>query len=660
MESIDTICDNLEAAFADQKDDPISLVTIIEMYSDQVESEGKREEKEQYLEKLVELLAAHPDVVAQIGWDLPKGLLNFYVSSNLFPYRGLRSNKIVVEVMNCFQEIAVQGNPKECLLTGCQLLSELTIENISQELDEIEKRDSGHKELLQSIEHVTSPAELILGLRSHVLFELIQTVLRRIETLYPSKFLGMAVSVFCKFLRSNVDEIDNTAFFLRRIFAFCRNYAPKELSSNAADLNELDNKEMEKIKEDESILQGKLLRHLCTFAIGFCLKRKHLRNDVQYYGSFSNVKTEKHPYYEELFEACSRFYQLAYSFDIDLKEEFLNVLKDSRDIYKSLPPDSEISSDEARRGIGQVVYQLSHTYQLQKMAKAKELELDPFGIVVLSGLNYLVTGKHLYPDIKLQDAIYLYIRFSTPSLFTDLYFNEAAEEISRYWLWVAITNSGYKELKTQLLEMPSYINAALLQMLLLRNCDQHSEQSRMVTFTLLTRLLCLMPEETTFSFSLDTLLTCPYVKPKICMLGIMKDLMLRSCQCKRDLAAQMMDLKLKDDEPVTDAQKATSQRSPPPLPQRAFLSLNEDRMACIHSVALMAVDKASKEERQKEDLLLLLNYLNFFTALRNKWDKNLLKAIHLEIATHFNDATEEKLPEIGFIKVANDTLGSNL
>ncbi|QLQ82115.1 hypothetical protein HG537_0G03700 [Torulaspora globosa] len=660
MESIDSICHNLEAAFADQKDDPLSLVTIIEMYSDQVESEGKQEEKEQYLEKLVELLGGHHDVAAQIGWDLPKGLLNFYVSSNLFPYRRLSSNRIVVEVMNCFQEIAVHGNPKECLLTGCQLLSELTIENISQELAEIEKRDSAHGEILRSFTAVTSPAEIILGLRSHVLFELIQTVLRRIETLYPSKFLGMAVSVICKFLRSNMDEIDNTAFFLRRIFAFCRNYAPKEVSNDVVDLKELDSKEIEKINEDESVLQGKLLRNLCTFAIGWCMKRKHLRHDVQYYGSFSDVKTEKHPYYEELFEACSRFYQLAYSFDIDLKEEFLNVIKESKDIYKSLPPDSEISSDEARRGIGQVVYQLSHTYQLQKMAKAKELELDPFGIVVLSGLNYLVTGKHLYPEINLQDAIYLYIRFTTPSLFTDLYFNEAAEEISRYWLWVAITNSGYKELKAQLVEMPSYINAVLLQMLLLRNCDQPSEQSRMITFTLLTRLLCLMPEETTFSFSLDTLLTCPYVKPKICMLGIMKDLMLRSCECKRDLATELMDLKLKDDESVTGSQEAASQRSPPPLPQRAFLSLNEDRMACIHSVSLMALDKASKEERQKEDLLLLLNYLNFFTALRNKWDKNLLKSIHLETATYFNDDTEEKLPEIGFIKVANDTLGKYL
>lgn len=656
MDSIDTICENLEAAFAEHKDDPISLVTIIDMYSDQLGTEGIREEVEQYLEKLRDLLVANPDVVAQIGWDLPKGLLSFLDTPNLLPFQGLRGNRTVTAVMNCFQEIAMQGNPKECLLTGCQLLSELNVDQIAQDFEEFEKRNDRHKEELEILKNVLSPAEYLLGLRSYVLFELIQTVLRRIETLYPSKFLGMAVSVICKFMRSNVDEIDNVAFLLRRIFTFCRNYTPKEVLSDTPASKGIDSKDLAKIREDESVLQGKLLRNLCTFGVGFCLKKMSPRFDIRYYCSFSGGKSESIPYYEEVYEISSRYYQLAYSFDINLKGEFIKVLEESRSIYKSLPPDSEVANDEARRNIGQVVYQLSYTYQLQRVAKAEELELDPFGIVVLSGFNYLIVGKHLYPDITLQEAIYLYIRFATTSLFSDLYFNEATEDASRYWLWVAITHSSYKELKKQLQEMPSYINAVLLQMLLIRNCDQANEQRRMVTFTLLTRLLCLMPEETTFSFTLDTLLTCPYVKPKICMLGIMKDLMLRTCQCKRDLAAEIKDLKL-DEKSKADSQVKPK---PPPLPQRAFLTLDDDKMACIHSVALMANDKASKKHPQKEDLLLLLNYLNFFSAVRNKWNKNLLEAVHREIAVHFNDKTEETSPEIGFIKIANETLGSYL
>lgn len=656
MESIDSICDNLEAAFTEQKDDPISLVTIIEMYGDQVQSEGDTKQKEQYLEKLSELLVKHSDVVAEIGWDLPKGLLSFLVFRNLVPHRGLRHSKIVMAVMNCFQEIALQGNPKECLLTGCQLLSELDYAQIAKEVEEFEESGETQKKMTETVKSLVDPVEFVLGLRSYVLFELIQTVLRRIGTLYPSKFLGMAVAAISKFLRSNVDQVENTAFLLRRTFTFCRNYYPNEIMNVSAELKDMDDKDLEKLKDDESVLQGKLLRNLCSFAIGFCLKKKQMRLDVQYYCSFSGGTFEKNASYEELSEICSRFYQLAFSFDIDLKAAFSKVLEESRNIYKSLPPDSKIVNDEASRNVGQVVYQLSYTYQLQKLAKAKELELDPFGIVVLSGWHYLVTKKHLYPEISVGDAIYLYIRFATLSLFSDLYFNQSAEEVSRYWLWVAVTNSSYKELKVQLQEMPSYINAVVLQMLLLRNCDQPNEQSRMITFTLLTRLLCSMPEETTFSFSLDTLLTCPYVRPKICMLEILKDLMLRTCQCKRDLADQLNDLGIKDKE--SDV-KPENIASPPALPPRTFLSLNDDRMASIHSVALMAIEKASKEQRQKEDLLLLLNYLNFFTTLRVKWNQNLLKAIHSEIAVHFNDKTEEVIPEIGFIKIANETLGQS-
>lgn len=192
-------------------------------------------------------------------------------------------------------------------------------------------------------------------------------------------------------------------------------------------------------------------------------------------------------------------------------------------------------------------------------------------------------------------------------------------------------------------------------MMLLTTCNQTNEQARMINFTLLTRIMCLMPEETTFSFTLDTLLTCPYVKPKICILGILKDLMLKTRQCKQeqDISTQLKDLKIKESSSV-------GVNEPPALPPREFVSINDDRMASLHSVALIAITKAAEEKANKEDLILLQNYLNFFAALRNKWDKSLLKAINEEVGGHFDVNESETTPEIGFIIIANETLGKDL
>lgn len=661
MESIETICDNLEKAFTDQKDDPVSLVTIIDMYNDQVNTEYTKEERVQYLKKLYSVLSENPDVVSEIGWDLPKGLLKFHSLENLLPHQGLRNNAIVVTIMNCFHEIALHGNPKECLLTGCQLLSDLSVEELAQEVEDYNtaKEAEGSKEVSAEESEfgveLQNPVEYLLGLNSYVLFELIQSVLRRIQSLYPSKFLGMAVSAICKFLRSNIDSIDNTAFVLRRIFTFCKNYTPMQVPLDSEIIGELDKKELASIADDEAALQGKVLRSLSTFAIGYCLKNKQLRIDVRYYSSFAGGQLNEVPYMKEVVEVCSRFYQLAYSFDIDIKEEFVNLLKETKNIYRSLPSESDIANDEANRAIGQVVYQLSYTYQLQKLTKPEGLELDPLGILVLSGLHYLQTKQHLSSEISVQDAIYLYIRCSTPALFSALFSSKVAEEVSRYWLWVSITNTSYKVLKKQLSEIPSYISSVFLQMMLLTTCNQTNEQARMINFTLLTRIMCLMPEETTFSFTLDTLLTCPYVKPKICILGILKDLMLKTRQCKQeqDISTQLKDLKIKESSSV-------GVNEPPALPPREFVSINDDRMASLHSVALIAITKAAEEKANKEDLILLQNYLNFFAALRNKWDKSLLKAINEEVGGHFDVNESETTPEIGFIIIANETLGKDL
>ncbi|QLG74321.1 hypothetical protein HG535_0G02050 [Zygotorulaspora mrakii] len=702
MESIDLVCGNLVKAFTDQGDDPVSLVTIIEMYIEQVDSEGTIKEKAKFLECLLSQLQANPKIVGEIGWDLPKGLLSFLSAKNVNYHRKLSTEVLVTLIMACFNEIALFGNPKECLLVGTQLLSELSVidiafnleddrdkhkecndqnsdsENFNGEntnsssqstVDDLTPTQSSreaftNEEIQQDLDTSNSdkniernPAEFFFGLQSYILFELIQTVLRRISTLYPSKFLGMAVSAIVKYMKVNIEELEDTNIVLRRVYTLCRVYVPSNAPGDIKKDGKLSSQELEKIQEDELALQRKLLCSLCTFGIGYALKTVPLRSDIQYYSSLTGASLDHPQFYQSTAEICLRYFQLALSFDIDVKESLLEFIKETRNIYRSLPPDSLIVNEEARSAISQVIYQLSYTYQLQKLAKCKDLILDSNGVFILSALHQEATGKTLFREIRIQDAVCLYLRCTTPQLFSEEYTNLAAETAARYWLWVAITNSSFKEMKDGLNELPSYLNTVFLQMYLMRNCNQVNEQMRMVNVTLLTRILCLMPEEISFSFAVDTLLTCPYAHAKLIILGILKDLMLKTCQCKEGVTSEME--KLNISAKGAEQKESNISLAPPPPPPRPYILLNEHRMASMHSLAMLVVQNAKKEDSEKDDLILLLTYINFFIALKSKWNSGLLTVIHSEIQDAFA-AKDDETKEVKLIKLSNDTLGENL
>ncbi|MCG4627884.1 hypothetical protein L0N15_17580, partial [Anaerostipes hadrus] len=74
--------------------------------------------------------------------------------------------------------------------------------------------------------------------------------------------------------------------------------------------------------------------------------------------------------------------------------------------------------------INQLVYELSYAYQIKKLADEKNLELDQYGVVILSAIHYSKNGTHLLPQIDIQSAIYLYLRCTTASLFSEIYENK--------------------------------------------------------------------------------------------------------------------------------------------------------------------------------------------------------------------------------------------
>ncbi|CUS21268.1 LAQU0S02e09868g1_1 [Lachancea quebecensis] len=666
--------EKLKQAFEDCKDDSLSLVTIIDMYAMQVNKEGTPEDQAMFLETILTNIKSDKHLLDQIGWDLPKILIRFVLVQNFDPQVPLLQNRIVATALKCFNEIALFGNSKECFLTGCELLGSLKLCPVELadgeedgESDDVElpKAETNTPEIplkvqevqiepqasvSSSFNHNRSPEEVPLEIKFHALLELVGTTLRRIDTCYPSKFLAMAVSAIFSFVRLNASFVDDSVFVLRRVYAFARNYMPPEPSPQSH--KGMSSEELEKNLDDENALQRKLLRCLLTFSLGQMTRPKNMNIAIEYFFKLKGDFSQRLDYEQRVFlkNVISRFYQLALSFDIDIKESFLDLcVKESRAIYKSLPPDSEIVNEAAKNGITQLVYRLAYSYELQKKINEKNLSLDPNGLLVLATYHYQETGKILCPELKIDDAIYMFLRFITPEMCGLSPKNLYTADCCNFWLWSAVTNSSCKDNKLMLQKIPSYLNMTFLQILLLRSFHEPQEQVRMISFTLLTRVLCLMPENTSFEFAKDTLLSCPFNDLKCCILGILKDLMLNNSS-REDITTKLSNLNISN---------ASEKKPAPPLPARSFININDDRMAAIHSLAMMSFED-SKVNADKSCLRLLLTYLNFFTGLRFKWDRYLLEEFNKQVSEFLSSVKSEDTPEYGFIEIAHGNLTSFL
>ncbi|SCU81379.1 LAFA_0C04478g1_1 [Lachancea sp. 'fantastica'] len=682
------LCKKLELAFSECENDALSLVTIIDLYSVDLINESFRADKAQFLQIILSNLRKNPRLAEQIGWDLPKILLKFLDIRNIEPNVSLSQNAVISTAIKCFNEIALSGNAKECFLAGCEIIEELSVQDIEPEnepegdyddeteddgdfddndtdrtfsedgdhnasTEEIAARIAMEKAASQAIIDVIDrdPQEYALGLQLHALMELISTTIKRIHTSYPSKFLATAVGAILSFIKTNAPLIDDCVFVLRRIYMFCRNYIPPLPQADAT--NTLDPEEVEKLSEDENALQRKLLQCLLTNAVGQLLLTRQMHTAAEYVMKLKKIDTSsfEYPIRQNMRSMIGRCYHLAYSFDIDIKEAFIiQCVKESVSIYQSLPKDSEIVNETAKSGITQLIYQLAHTYNIQKKLTERNLSLDPAGILALATYHYQETGKILHPQIRIDETIYMFLRFFTPEVYSQTTPNLYAIECCQFWIWVAVTNSSCTENQAILKTMPSYIVATFLQIQLLRSFNEATEAPRMASFTLLTRLMCLIPEADAFEFVKDTMLNCPSNPMKCCILGILKDLMMNVRGSMADASKLLSKLSLSD-----ETTQPSKQPSKPELPSRPYMIINEDRKATIHALAIMSFED-SKNAPIKENLMLSLTYLNFFVSLRLKWDRTLLMEIRDTAKKTVGQLEDKSQPEIEFIKLANENL----
>ncbi|EHN03557.1 Ybp1p [Saccharomyces cerevisiae x Saccharomyces kudriavzevii VIN7] len=666
MEPIEDLLFELTDAFKARKEDLIELVTLIDIYGEQVDQEGTHEEKTKFIETLNTLLEDNPDITGEIGWDLPKGLLKFLSKDNVDVSKRLGVNMILQGVMKCFYAISIQGEPKKCLVTGLELLSCTSVEDVSENgqhnkntlVDEklpgeVVKNDSDPNDISYYGERKSS-SEFFLTLKSYILFEFIGASLKRISTLYPSKYLGAAVATIEKFVYNHADSFEDALFLLRRVYTFCRNYIPPDPPKDIQ-LNEEFTQEMfDKVVEKENKLQVRLLRKLCTFGISTPIKTVNINTDVKYYCALNHQQFQLSVYYAELLELYSRYYQLAFSLDVNIENEFRDVVKECRIIYKSVPQEASAVNDEAKLVLERMVYKLAYTFEVQKTAKEKNVGLDSNGIVLFSGINYLETNKHLVNTMTITDAVYLYLRFATPSLYSRVYHSVAVESVNRYWLWYAITTEPLESVKKELKNLSVFVTKALLQVLLQKNCVQVNDHLRMINFTLLTRLLCLVPEAVAFGFIMDVLKVCPFPLGKTSVLCILKDLSRQRISKKDENPETSLITEKLSNLGINDGHKPRKGN------YKNYINLDSFKMTAVNEYCLQTIQDSFAVDAKKSNILLLSTYLNFFIVLREQWDKDLLRVVYLMVDSKLKSAELDTLPNYVQIIDANKSLGDYL
>ena len=301
-----------------------------------------------------------------------------------------------------------------------------------------------------------------------------------------------------------------------------------------------------------------------------------------------------------------------------------------------------------------MVYKLAYTFEVQKAANEKNVGLDSNGVLLFSGIHYLETNQHLVKRITITDAIYLYLRFTTPSLYSKVYYNVAVESVSRYWLWYAITTQPLKDVKTELKNLSVFVTKALLHVLLQKNCIQVNHQLRMISFTLLTRLLCLIPESVAFDFILDVLKTCPFPLGKTSILCVLKDLS-RQRICTKDNSPRRRSISEEFSElGINDDQRSTQSNI------RCYIQLNSSKMKAVHDCCVQTIRDSFTIYTKKSNILLLLTYLNFFTVLREQWEKDLLKIVYSMIDFNLKSVVPDKLSDYKEIIDRNESLNDYL
>lgn len=566
----------LAAQDAKETGDFLSYSTVLDVYLSEPNRYSEFE-REQLLSHLLQILLENTDIVYEVGWDIPSLLIS-YIDSDMSLKVSLRQTPCVYKVLKIFEVLAHHGNPKELFLKSTELLSSIKISHNTSD---------------------SSRNEKFYDLKVYCIFELIDSCMRRIHTLYPSRFLAMTVTSFINSIYINpVTNAEAANFIWKRLYTFARNYTRPPLPADAKCSPE----ELAKICEDEDYLQRKLLTAFITESINLAVRSSPVGYSVDLFNYLQLVLPSGVKYtnnYQLLFPVLDRLHELALSFDMNLTSDFEDFVLSSRKLVETPLKGEDVSSLFEVLVIDYQKLFAQSLVSTENSAVSDSLA----GKLILFTHSVAVSRDFTKVSISIADALAITLRLAVPGMVHEAFISRGQFDVAVFWSWYAIhkmyaTHSSPK-VEVLISAIPETLLLTYFQSLLFMIISSHAfPYYRFVMLTLLTKLLSLAPEDIAYKFIMDSLRHCPYENIKAALVGVLKELFTKDKATFDSIAdslnaVQLEESKTKDSESGEGTTESASKdiKVSPPLPAREakatsrYFALTDSRIAEIFELA---------------------------------------------------------------------------
>lgn len=552
--------------------DYLSYSTVLDIYIGQP-TRFSYEEREELLQRLLEIFEENREIVYEVGWDLPQLLLQ-YVDLD-FDFEGpIRKAPSVYRILKLFEHLAVCGNHKELLLKSCEVLSNLKVLDLSVVTSSV------------------SIQEKFFDLKLYCIIELIDSCLRQIKTLYPSRFLSMPITAFCNMIYLNKpNNSTHVRFIAKRVYNFARNYSPSPLPPPTVSTTP---EELAAIAALEQSLQRRLLTAFVTYAVELLFKNCIAGYTVDIVSRFQREQRNAPPRYYDFkvdIEVMTRLISLAESYDIDIQGTFQKYLDDSHKIFHSFNYKNSDDDDLSGQIFEKILIDFQENISNSLVTSSNNIVDSSLGILIL--YTHMVCsgedgeGEHEQKSINIlfNDILVATIRAVVPGMVQLSFINSGIHDILIYWGWYVIQNKPAGTLELEISNIPPILLKLYFQvMLFMCVTAEKASNLRYLMVTLLTKVLTLTPENIAYDFLRDSLENCPYDNLRVALGGVLKELLIKERPSEIQKADDELEKKLSSVKISNDELGSVSTTSAPPLPSRKFINLTKQRVEDIFNI----------------------------------------------------------------------------
>ncbi|KAG0683848.1 hypothetical protein C6P42_000111 [Pichia californica] len=639
--------------------DFIGFSTILDVYLNDW-NKYNIEERITLMELLYEILDENKEMLAEISWDLPPLLLPFIDCE--WPVRfSLRESVQVSLFWKVFNLLSEYGNPKELLLTCCELLGDLKDPDLSSDIEESDiakaeiSMDDWYKvqyddlDLLVANHLSIRPTQRIV-VKFHALFQCIKFCVQRIKTIYPSKYLSMIISSVLNFF-SSAKTISGGIPVQRSLYLFIRDYIPPDIPDDIITSSEVSEEDLNKIFDDENYLQQKLMRLLFDSLIDQLIKNHYNGFVGKLLPKLKTIELVNASYYYEL---VNRLLSLSLSLDINISNSFEKEIKFASMLFDNNIDKINTSEDILRL----IINSYNSTSFRSKGPEILPISTSSIGFLYIYA-KYIENWQIQLPEsITVLDLIKCQLKLFIPYIvnselidFTTLSYFMVLTIVNIEQSKQIVSKDDIKDKKTKLIIVTYLQNISSII------CKSDVEIVSKLFSRFLLKFLQHLPEEESYSYILDTLNNCPFDENVISTLKIFKNLITVSKFDDEKLTADLSKLSI-------SANSSSEIIIPPTLPDRnkysktGFINFTKSRQNDFLVLIYKLIDSTfDLTEKHKISLLnsnRLLSYLNFINTVEfEETDKILDILDKLEKSIKIVESTIDNETEQGIIIVVD-------